>query len=364
MMKRRDINIFGMAFIDCICCGLGAVILLFVLANAQKGEDARAATDGLAARLDRIQKSNVQDEGRLAALQKAFAQTTDQTNTTRQQADEILTMLEMKRREMVDRQNETLASKAHIAKLKADIRVLDQERKRLQAGAEREEEMGNRLLSFPGQGDRHYLTDLKMGGRYILILVDASASMLDDTVVGAIRWRNQTEAERLSAPKWRQVVATVEWLTAQLPPEAHFQVLAFNESAWTLVDGTEGTWLDAGNLDHLNQTVDHLRRLVPAEGTSLLNAFEAIGPLKPRPDNLFLLTDSLPTVGARRTARKRISAKRRLRLFNQALTALPKALPVNVILYPMEGDPSAASAFWRLAMETRGSYFCPSRDWP
>ena len=246
----------------------------------------------------------------------------------------------------------------------ADIRVLDQERQRLQAGAKREETLGNRLLPFPGKGDRHYLTDLKMGGRYILILVDASASMLDETVVGAIRWRNQPEAVRLSAPKWLQVVATVEWLAAQLPSEAHFQVLAFNESAWPLVEAAAGGWLDAGNVDHLNQAVDHMRRLAPAKGTSLYNAFEAIGRLKPRPDNLFLLTDSLPTLGARRTFRKRISAKRRLRLFNQASAALPKGLPVNVILYPMEGDPHAASAFWRLAMETRGSYFCPSRDWP
>jgi hypothetical protein len=43
---------------------------------------------------------------------------------------------------------------------------------------------------------------------------------------------------------------------------------------------------------------------------------------------------------------------------------LPKSIPVNIILMPMEGDPFAASEFWKLAMETQGSFLAPSRDWP
>jgi hypothetical protein len=30
----------------------------------------------------------------------------------------------------------------------------------------------------------------------------------------------------------------------------------------------------------------------------------------------------------------------------------------------MEGDPMAASAFWRLAQTTRGSLISPAEDWP
>jgi len=37
---------------------------------------------------------------------------------------------------------------------------------------------------------------------------------------------------------------------------------------------------------------------------------------------------------------------------------------VNIILYPMEGDPLAADAYWRLAKKTKGAFFCPSRNWP
>jgi hypothetical protein len=43
---------------------------------------------------------------------------------------------------------------------------------------------------------------------------------------------------------------------------------------------------------------------------------------------------------------------------------LPAGIPVNVILFPMEGDPVAASAFWKLAQATGGSFMSLSEDWP
>jgi chromosome segregation ATPase len=33
MKKRRDIEIFSLSFLDVICCGFGAIILLFVLSK-------------------------------------------------------------------------------------------------------------------------------------------------------------------------------------------------------------------------------------------------------------------------------------------------------------------------------------------
>ena len=96
-----------------------------------------------------------------------------------------------KKVELADSDKDTLAAKAHVNKLKADLKSLEEDVKRLRAGAKAQDEFGSRLRSFPGQGDRHYLTDLKMGGQRIFILVDSSASMLDGhalaTRVGEIR---------------------------------------------------------------------------------------------------------------------------------------------------------------------------------
>ena len=46
---------------------------------------------------------------------------------------------------------------------------------------------GRNLRSFAGDGDRQYLSGLKVGGKRIFLLVDASASMLAEDIVNAVR---------------------------------------------------------------------------------------------------------------------------------------------------------------------------------
>jgi hypothetical protein len=59
-----------------------------------------------------------------------------------------------------------------------------------------------------------------------------------------------------------------------------------------------------------------------------------------------------------------VSARQRGKLFERAVKERPANVPVNVVLFPMEGDPMAASAFWKLALATRGSFMGVSEDWP
>jgi hypothetical protein len=46
-MKRRRISAFSLSFLDCICCGLGAVILLFVIVNAKSAAQRDEVTSDL-----------------------------------------------------------------------------------------------------------------------------------------------------------------------------------------------------------------------------------------------------------------------------------------------------------------------------
>jgi hypothetical protein len=131
-----------------------------------------------------------------------------------------------------------------------------------------------------------------------------------------------------------------------------------------LIAGSRGKWLEVSNVETLNQAIAQLRTVTPRHGTSLINAIEALKALQPPPDNVFLLTDSLPTMGAKKPPARTVSGKRRLRLFEAAVRRLPSGTPMNVILYHMEGDPFAAAAFWRLAVITDGAFFSPARDWP
>jgi hypothetical protein len=363
-MKRRKINVFSLSFLDCICCGLGAVILLFVIVNAKSAVHRDEVTSDLRGEVTRLEKEVLEGKKGLIEARNTLEKTLEELVRTQGLSPELIKTIEEKKIELAHYENDTLASKAHIKKLKADLKSMEEDVRRLEAGSKARDEYGSKLRSFPGEGDRQYLTDLKMGGKRIFILVDASASMLDDSIVGIILKRNLKDEVKLKSKKWQQAVATIDWLTTQLPQTSKFQVYTFNETANPLIDGTGGTWLDGGDLNKLDETVDRLRKVVPEKGTSLMNAFNALGEMKPAPDNIFLLTDGLPTMGARKPWGKKVSSKKRLSLFNEAVRRLPFRVPVNIILYPIEGDPLSASAFWRLATTTNGSFFCPSRDWP
>jgi DNA-binding XRE family transcriptional regulator len=363
-MKRKRLNVFSLSFLDIITCGLGAIILLFVLVNAKSAARRETISTDLRAEVDRIENQVLEGRKKLILARNTLEKTIEELAETRGLSRQVIKAIEEEKIELADRDQDTLATKSNVNKLKADLKSLEEDVKRLQAGAKARDELGTKLRPFPGQGDRQYLTDLKMGGRRILILVDSSASMLAETVVGVIRRRNLSKDKKLKSPKWQQTVATIDWLTTQLPPTSRFQVYIFNESARPLIPETDGTWLSAGEIDMLNQTVAGMQKLVPEKGTSLINAFEAIDKMKPAPDNIFLLSDSLPTMGAKKPWGKRVSGKKRLSLFYEAIRRLPARIPVNIILYPMEGDPFAASAFWKLAKDTSGSFFCPSKDWP
>jgi len=192
----------------------------------------------------------------------------------------------------------------------------------------------------------------------------ALARLLAERIVDIVRLRNLPAAEQRAAAKWRRALATLDWIATQIPPGARFQIYAFNERAEPVVRDSAGRWLDAGDPAALNGAVDATKQIAPQGGTSLYHAFKVIGEMKPRPDNVFLVTDGLPTIDRERGERYTVSGEQRLRMFNAALESLQRGIPVNVILLPMEGDPMAASAFWRLAQASRGSLISPAEDWP
>ena len=363
-MKRRTLNIFSLSFIDCICCGLGAIILLFVIVNAKGAARRNTITSDLRAEVSKIEKEVLEGRKKLIQARNTLEETTQEIVRTEGLSRRLIETIKAKEIELAQYDNDTLASKAHVNRLKADLKSLEEDVKRLKAGSKAKDDGGAKLRRFPGQGDRQYLTDLKVGGKHIFFLVDASASMLDNTIVGIIRRRNLADRQKIKSVKWQQTIKTIDWLMTQMPPASRFQIYIFNEIAKPLIATTGRQWLDGSDVDMLDKAVSQMRKIVPANGTSLINAFNAIKKMSPPPDNIFLLTDGLPTMGASKPWRKKVSGKKRLNLFNDAVRVLSGRSPVNIILYPMEGDPMASSAFWRLAVSTKGSYFCPSKDWP
>jgi hypothetical protein len=127
-----------------------------------------------------------------------------------------------------------------LNQLKADVKALEEGAKRLSGGTHSREVPGRNLRSVAGDGDRQYLSGLKVGGKRILLLVDTSASMLAEDIVNAVRRQLFPPETRLRARKWRQAVKAVDWLAAQMPREAQYQIYVFSTRARPLLVGTDG----------------------------------------------------------------------------------------------------------------------------
>ena len=363
-MKRRGFSVFGLSFLDVMFCGFGSVILLVMIVNAETVEKRETLYRDLRGEVDRLEREVRVGEEYLVELrtelddiERRRAALAGASSETRERIRESTA-----RRERAER--DAAARSERIETLRAALAEMQSSAARVRIEEGRPEERGDKVRRFIGSGDRQYLTGLRMGGERIVILVDVSASMLAETILEVLLTRNQSDERKRAAAKWRRTVATVEWLVSQLPRSSHFQIVVFNVSARSVLAGQRAQWIEASDAAMVEEAVRALRAVIPRDGTSLYHAFAAVRSLTPRPDNLFLITDGLPTQGEARPAATTSSARERARYFEQALPVLPAGIPVNVILLPMEGDPGAAAAFWRLAAATDGALVTPSKDWP
>jgi len=362
MARRRKFSVFSLSFLDIMSCGFGAVILIYLIINHATETTVKEVNRDVLAELrmldyqvligeeNLVEEKKVLEEQqkKLAATELALAAIDEEI---KDQADSLLKL-----------DADTIAKVENANKLKSDIKVQEEEIKRLRA-AEAESAGGN-VRAVEGEGDRQYLTGLKVGGKRIVIAVDTSASMLDHSLINVIRRRNMSDEKKQAAPKWRRTVATVDWLVAQLPVAAQFQIVQYNETADSLVSPGDMTWKEIDSPSILNDTIDRLENTIPAGGSSLENLFREISKLKPVPDNLYLIADGLPTQGNRPPRATTVTHRERLTLFGQAVQHVPSPMTVNVIMFPMEGDPGASASYWNLALVRGGSFLSPSRDWP
>jgi hypothetical protein len=361
--KRRPFEVFSMSFLDCMSCGFGAVILFFMIINAQVRETTDNPSD-LMAETRKIEIEILDGRKNLVLAKNTVEELTEEKDSAEGMIARIIALIEELRAELAEYDSETLAEIERIEKLQTDIKTLEEEVKRLLAMAEETESEGNRLREFKGEGDRQYLTGLKLGGERTLILIDRSASMLDDTIVNIIRRRNMPLDEKLRAVKWRQVVASVDWLTAQFQPGSEFQMYLFNNEVEPVIKGSEGVWLKADDATQLDEAMRVLRRTAPENGTNLKAAMNIVLSMAPPPDNIILLVDGLPTMDGPTSNRRTVSGQDRARLFTNALRELPSNIPVNIFLYPLEGDFEAPFLYWLLAYRSGGSLISVSKDWP
>ena len=343
-------------------CGFGAVVLVFLIIDHSMEVETKTLNAEVFSEIDLLEEDIEEGQLGLVALRNALASVDVDIVEAQGLATRVTEDLDRYEALIASLEEEGFTDTTDVEALKAEINRLEDRVSKLREAAK--EEAGQSARDFTGDGNRQYLTGLNLGGNRIAILIDVSASMLADAIVNVIRLRNMDSELQRSADKWQRALNTVDWLTSQLPINSQYQIIAFNTEAQPVLSGTAGKWLEVADAAQLKATTEALRERLPSGGTNLHGAFDAVTALPGGPDNIFLITDGLPTQSYEPPRRTTISGRDRLSLFRKAVQRLPSGVPVNIILAPMEGDPMAASEFWQLAQVSGGSFMSPSRDWP
>jgi hypothetical protein len=353
-----------MSFLDAITAGFGAVVLLFMLVSQRALFDHRTVVEDLEAEARRWELRVLTGQRNLVQIKEQLESQLRDWTALLAVRQNLVTQIQDTETQLATLTQDSAARRAAIERLRLELAELNKQSQEFAVSARDPSDDGASLRVFQGEGNRQYLTGLRMGGRRVVILVDTSTSMLDRTIVNVLRRRNMSPEQQRRAPKWQQVVNTVDWLSTQIAPGTQVQVIGFNNEAKWLIPGTEGQWVTLNDGSELDAPIDALRASHPQGPTSLHAAFNAIKTLEPKPDNIYLLTDGLPTMGDVTPTRPGVRAEERLDHFNRAIRQLPVGVPVNTILFAMEGDPQAAPAYWMVAIRTGGSMLAPAEDWP
>ncbi len=352
MSRRRAhfLNPFGLAFLDVMSCGLGAAVLLFLIIDHNLTEVARASESG-EADLRILERSIQEREERIDDHRRETEQTRRESRSLAERRVAAITASA----ELRARRPET----SNTARLEEELREL---KRKIQ-----EAKKSRQLLAREGEGQRQYVAGFRVEGRRILILLDRSASMQATRVATIIRNKYLPIQHQIESHKWRWARSILEWTLAHLPRDAQYQVWGFSEAPARLLPG-DG-WLRADDAESMEKVIAAARGWVPSGGTRLDSTLEKALSTRPRPDAVYLITDGLPTRGKTVLGRifpKRknlVSADQRMEFFQAATDRIANP-PFNVVLLPLEGDPHAAGAYWRLAMRTGGQFLAPAEDWP
>ncbi len=352
MLKRKkQFQPFSISFLDCICCGFGAVILLFVLTSGKKSEALNEQLSDVKIDLGMLQKSILDEDARMRLLASLLQE--HQAKLTKLTSEKV-TLDEI----LEDKKTDLQLLLSLLAELEDSKETLLGE---LEEIPMTDDEVP---IPIPNYVRRQYLTDFKMDGERVLILVEASGGMLDDDTDAIIERLEDTDEEKRQAPKWRRVVRSVEWLLGSMLPPTQIQIYYFNRETFPLLENKRNEWLNLDDRETISEVLIKLNEIVPQGGANLERAFWNSRQLFPLPDNVILIADGLPTLSDSISGDGNDPIKR-LNMYRAAEQQILSGVPINTILLASGyRDPDAPARFWLLANKTKGSFISPARSWP
>ena len=347
-IKRREASVFNLAFLGIMSCGLGAVVLIFLL--IKHNTDTSTTEDSIIAR----------DTSQIITL----------NNELRNEIKDVT-------KNLVSEVKNLNNSKKTLEKLNSDLRDKEDFLSRLEKEIKKskeiidlnKKEIFNSLIQVKGKGQRNYLVGMNVEGERIAIILDSSASMSDELLVNILRRKLRSNKIKAEGDKWQKAIRISNWLLSRLPNNSEFQFFSFNNKFEN--HSINKTWNSSRDQSAISYTTNSLLNIFPDKGTDLTLIFRELSKVSPRPTNIYLITDGLPTLSSSRKFFKvnsKVSPEKRVDFFKDAYNIVKNSTlreaKINIILLPMEGDIGAGENYWELTNYSNGLLMSPSKDWP
>ena len=208
MRRRREVEVFSLSFLDCICCGFGAIILLLVLSEI--GQPAE------------LEKSRKHLGGEVRLLE-------EQLNTLRGETDELnrelsgsRETLERERGRLTNLAGDLSSIRGRYAGSREDAAVTNIIERQLVAAQQTLTEDMQRLLALRAQSPRSAaIGGIPIDSDYVIFIIDTSSSMTSN--------------------HWDMNLAIVDEILGLYPHVQGLQVL--NDQGTYMYEGTRGRWL-------------------------------------------------------------------------------------------------------------------------
>jgi hypothetical protein len=121
-MKRKSVNVFSLAFLDVMFCGFGAVILFFMIINANTYERREKINYQVTGQVTMLDVEVKEAENLLVELKNSTQTVNDNLVKTQGLAHEVVENIKQNKSRLASLDKETLAKLKNIESLKADLK--------------------------------------------------------------------------------------------------------------------------------------------------------------------------------------------------------------------------------------------------
>jgi hypothetical protein len=208
MRRRRSVEVFSLSFLDCICCGFGAIILLLVLT-----EIGRPVV---------LEKSRKNLDGQIRALNAKLHTLRGETDELTRELEGSRATLEQDRQKLSRLSGDLSAIQGQYASSTQDASVANRVEKELVAAYQKlSAEMQRVLQRRAKRPAMEAIGGIPVDSEYIIFVVDTSDSMTDN--------------------HWAANLAIIDEILGFYPHVVGLQIM--NDQGAYMFEDTKGKWL-------------------------------------------------------------------------------------------------------------------------